>query len=584
MLKDPNKCGLVVWGTKLGEYLFHMHNLNNDNYQVRKTLKDVRKRLNVNGLNQVFYSYEAASDCHSFTVYRTIRDWSDYGKSRGRDGYFAVSVFVSKQMCLLGTDLVSLLNDLNDHYWDNYVIKTGAVDQYRIDKSRKEDFAAMERMVDRVSLRRQSTGGVSDGENKVGKKFYDHSAGLGSGFDDVFQGAYAAYASLIWMPSANAGDFKCSYEDAKAAPKRNLSSGGVSSGRDDDTMKKSISDKISSYQQSLREQEKTTPANQQDIRHSQPDTDRHKDQKAERSTGDDAKDESLTDADGKKINKNLILVLGGVAVGVILVIAFLFMAKRGDEVDPRKVAMKEKLDNIYQQAATLPTTDPTAFIELSKSYRETPKDFIDDEIDTLHRKIAAKISDHMKSVIEHQITNTDFPFQQTANLVKEVFLIDSTYNLDQRPPLVNQTSQLPQKLWAYYRACTWIKRAKDYDANTSSKERLCNVMYVIKHYLLKLRARQDEFTVIPDLPWFNQVTKEVESNDPEGIAGRFVRLHIDCAINIREINNSRDPQLVDRALRSWEDKKSTFEGADASNLQLYADWQAQNIYQINKAP
>ncbi|MEL7145548.1 MAG: hypothetical protein AAFO69_04200, partial [Bacteroidota bacterium] len=335
MIKDQNKCGLVVWGTKLGEYLFHIHNLDNDNYQVRKTLKDVMKRMNIEGTNKSFWSFEETSECLSFTAYRTLRDWSGYGQSIGRDGYFAVSVFVPKNLHIPGASLVSMMEHLQQYYWDHYVIKSGGVDQYRIDKHAEEDFGTMVSMMDQLApVQQRPELTVSFGDKEAMKRYPDTHA-LASEIDQVFLGYYAPYQSLIMLPEADIDAFSYSFEEAipVTVPKQKRKN-----------QQNGTSDKIPSFQASGKRSSETFET--KEIRHQTP--------------------VKTANRDGQVISKNkkAVFFFTGSIIFLGLAAAYIWFFwpfGPGEEEQKRAIALG-RMDSLHQAAQQLPSNSIGDFI------------------------------------------------------------------------------------------------------------------------------------------------------------------------------------------------------------------------------
>ncbi|MEL7145182.1 MAG: hypothetical protein AAFO69_02340, partial [Bacteroidota bacterium] len=214
----------------------------------------------------------------------------------------------------------------------------------------------------------------------------------------------------------------------------------------------------------------------------------------------------------------------------------------------------------------------------SSAFRSVVVDQSDKLIDSAYQQVNETLISKMESVIRSRIGSTDFPFEETRQLVEEVLKRDPSYDIEKRPAAVTDSAALPQQLWAYYRACTWIKRARDYVNEVPEEERICQVMYLIKFYTLKLRSREAEFAAIPDLPGYKKVTGEVESNDPEGLAGQLVRLHINCPDRIVGLTDQEDQQAAATILRSWEYQKSIFEEGNQQYSTFFSMATAEYLY------
>lgn len=132
MLQDITKIGLAIRGTRMGVQTIYTRNLDLSQTSLGYTLQDLRGSIAISEPGKTIYSFELGEAFQSYSIFRTIYDWSGIGSSQGRPGYYSVSVFFVRRYLIDSGELLLLLHDIADMFWKEYVAQDGTVDRFRI--------------------------------------------------------------------------------------------------------------------------------------------------------------------------------------------------------------------------------------------------------------------------------------------------------------------------------------------------------------------------------------------------------------------------------------------------------------------
>ena len=272
------------------------------------------------------------------------------------------------------------------------------------------------------------------------------------------------------------------------------------------------------------------------------------------------------DPDGGDKKKLIVQIAIAVVVLAGIVVAGInFMPSGSSEEEQRREAVIQQLNALNQELTMLPTNSTEPFIEFSGKLRSVQQGQSDTKVDSVYQAVMDETLKKMEEIVLQQIEKPDFNYDATRALVEEAFLLDSSYDIKTAPERINDYSSNAEKLWAYYRACTWMKRADAFNVEPFSVWK-CNVMYVLQHYAILVGSKKGEFAKIPDNGMLQKNVTFIQQ-----------LTEYECP-PIKELRDQNDQKERDKVLRAWEGNPRMFAELDA----LYKEWQDQNIYRINK--
>lgn len=192
MNASSNNIEIAVWGLKLGHQIFFSSNgLNTASNDVTDVLEDIRGVVNFSTPGICFHSVELSEKYQIFSVYRTIYDWV------GREGYFAISLFVPHGRELPPGRCYTLLQELLNLYERNYIDDRNKIVNY------KEDVTLFTRILDeKGKLQPASSGTVVGSGNRYAQVRYTGTGDLIAFLDSPCRSEYAEFKEIFFINEA----------------------------------------------------------------------------------------------------------------------------------------------------------------------------------------------------------------------------------------------------------------------------------------------------------------------------------------------------------------------------------------------
>ena len=190
---SSNNIEIAVWGLKLGHQIFfNSSGLDAGSHEVVDVLEDIRGVVNFSSPGISFHSVELSDRYQIFSVYRTIYDWV------GREGYFAISLFVPQGKAMAPGKCLELLQELLRLYENNYIDERNKIKNY------KEDIALFTREIEKVgSLVPAPPPVVKGSGNRYARVSYSGKADLERFLDSPSRQEYAAFKEIFFIDDAD---------------------------------------------------------------------------------------------------------------------------------------------------------------------------------------------------------------------------------------------------------------------------------------------------------------------------------------------------------------------------------------------
>jgi hypothetical protein len=115
-LINAHKCGLVIWGTKDGKYLFSKYNIGENTKELNVQFSDLDNLISWNdSRNYNIYHINFVNDKIIYTVFHGAKDIF------GRQGYYALSLILPEKATFKEVSFLDTLNKLSVCYKENYI-------------------------------------------------------------------------------------------------------------------------------------------------------------------------------------------------------------------------------------------------------------------------------------------------------------------------------------------------------------------------------------------------------------------------------------------------------------------------------
>lgn len=164
---DPQKYGLLLWGTKLGAQSFAQSNIEADSKRPFTDLREIGVRFN--SQDATLFQYEHKENHHSYTIFRNILDW------RNRSGYYAITIFIDDKFRAPLDQIHPLLLELADSYANKYYDNA----KNQIYQHAREDISLFETILNKETYQLMTATGNSNAEANQLKKalqvYQDHA-------------------------------------------------------------------------------------------------------------------------------------------------------------------------------------------------------------------------------------------------------------------------------------------------------------------------------------------------------------------------------------------------------------------------